>query len=303
MNDLLADVQKAFQDRVDANDALRELDLHSLTLPSIRLVTERIGDAELPLGASRIGGSPDLPADAVWPTWTPPKDSIDACGEPITVPRALPLGFIAQIDLSEIPPFSPSLPHRGWLWFFYELATQCWGFDPADRGCCRVIYLDCERETLQRRAAPQELHEDFVSRACSVQTTLELTLPDDLPSLDDARDPSEAYWAFRDQLGEGTSSPRHRLLGHPDSIQGTMELECQLASNGVYVGGPEGYQTAEAKRLEAGAADWQLLLQIDTDEDGPGWMWGDVGTIYFWIRKQDLLAREFGNVWLVFQCC
>ncbi len=66
---------------------------------------------------------------------------------------------------------------------------------------------------------------------------------------------------------------QHRLLGHAQVIQNPMELKCQLASNGVYCGTPEDYRSERAKQLEAGAADWRLLLQIDTDEPGPGWMW------------------------------
>ena len=52
-----------------------------------------------------------------------------------------------------------------------------------------------------------------------------------------------------------------------------------------------------------GAVDWELLLQIDTDEEGPGWMWGDVGRLYFWLRSEDLVAQRFENAWLVLQCC
>ena len=73
--------------------------------------------------------------------------------------------------------------------------------------------------------------------------------------------------------------------------------------DGIYCGGPEGYRSEEAKTLAVGAADWRLLLQVDTDEEGPGWMWGDVGRIYFWIKKQDLAALRFDDVWLIFQCC
>ncbi len=53
-----------------------------------------------------------------------------------------------------------------------------------------------------------------------------------------------------------------------------------------------------------GAKDWILLLQVDTDDDsdGPGWMWGDCGRIYFWIRRQDLAARRFDRAWTVLQC-
>ena len=30
--------------------------------------------------------------------------------------------------------------------------------------------------------------------------------------------------------------------------------------------------------------------------------WGDVGRIYYWIRDDALLNREFDNTWLVLQC-
>lgn len=67
-----------------------------------------------------------------------------------------------------------------------------------------------------------------------------------------------------------------------------MQLECQLASNGIYVGDSSGYNHPKRRALENGATDWQLLFQIDSDEKGLGTMWGDVGRVYFWIRQQDL---------------
>jgi uncharacterized protein YwqG len=80
----------------------------------------------------------------------------------------------------------------------------------------------------------------------------------------------------------------HRLLGNPQAINAGMELECQLVSHGINLGSGSGHETPRAKELEAGARDWRLLLQIDTDEDNPGWMWGDGGRIYYWIREQEL---------------
>jgi uncharacterized protein YwqG len=81
-----------------------------------------------------------------------------------------------------------------------------------------------------------------------------------------------------------------------------MELDCQLASNGIYVGNPEGYQDPRRAELEAGAAEWKLLLQLDTDDD-TGWMWGDTGTLYYWIRESDARRGDFSNVWFSYQCC
>jgi uncharacterized protein YwqG len=81
-----------------------------------------------------------------------------------------------------------------------------------------------------------------------------------------------------------------------------MELECQLASNGINCGGPPTGPDDEVRRLKEGAREWQLLLQVDTDEAGPGWMWGDVGRIYFWIKRPDLASLRFDDGWLILQC-
>ena len=53
-------------------------------------------------------------------------------------------------------------------------------------------------------------------------------------------------------------------------------------TNGIYCGDQSGYRDPRRPVLEKGAADWQFLLQIDSDEERLGWMWGDAGrSIYF----------------------
>lgn len=47
--------------------------------------------------------------------------------------------------------------------------------------------------------------------------------------------------------------------------------------------------------------DWAMLLQLDTD-DAAGWMWGDVGRLYYMSRKSDLTVGNFENAWMVLQC-
>ena len=32
-------------------------------------------------------------------------------------------------------------------------------------------------------------------------------------------------------------------------------------------------------------------------------MWGDVGSIYYWIHRDDLDAGVFDRAWMIFQCC
>ncbi len=80
-----------------------------------------------------------------------------------------------------------------------------------------------------------------------------------------------------------------------------MELEAQLASNGVYCGDGSGYQSEEGKRLAVGAKDWRLLLQFSSDDD-LGVMWGDLGELYFWVKEQDSVEGDFSDVWLILQC-
>ncbi len=48
-----------------------------------------------------------------------------------------------------------------------------------------------------------------------------------------------------------------------------------------------------------------LLLQIDTDEEdnGPCWMWGDCGRLFFWISPKDLASRRFDRIEFVLECC
>jgi uncharacterized protein YwqG len=94
----------------------------------------------------------------------------------------------------------------------------------------------------------------------------------------------------------------HRCGGHPQEIQGDMRLQCQLVTNGLYCGDFSGYEDPRAEALARGASDWQLLLQLDSDEDRLRWTWGDVGRVYFWARRQEFAGCDFEGSWAVQQC-
>jgi hypothetical protein len=81
-----------------------------------------------------------------------------------------------------------------------------------------------------------------------------------------------------------------RLGGEPD-----LPVETAYCGDSSYVDLPE------AHLLMPGAADWQLLLQIDT-EDQIHMMWGDVGRLCYWIRRDDLRHRRWHTAWLVLPC-
>ena len=123
---------------------------------------------------------------------------------------------------------------------------------------------------------------------------------------------SDACAEFGDELLEEffpdpiDAPDRCKLLGLPDILQNTMEEECQLAGvMGVNCGGDSYKLTPEQKEeYKKGVGDWTLLLQLGTLQTRDyEMMFGDCGYIYFWIRRQDLAARNFDNVWQVLQCC
>jgi uncharacterized protein YwqG len=100
----------------------------------------------------------------------------------------------------------------------------------------------------------------------------------------------------------------HRIGGWPDEVQSEMRATCQLASHGIYCGNR--IDPADPKiraLLKIDPHEWQLLLQLDTDETvefehGSTWMWGDSGTLYYWITRTDLAARRFDRSWCILQC-
>ncbi|MBL9213586.1 MAG: DUF1963 domain-containing protein [Opitutaceae bacterium] len=179
-----------------------------------------------------------------------------------------------------------------------------WGFDPKDLGGWRVLYSADDRSSFIEHPAPAELAAEYVYKPKPVLPHRIELLPDSqsLPrtSFDWNRD-GDAYIELRSAAFEG--SHHHQMLGYPSPVQNAdMELECQLASNGIYVGNPEGYQDPRVPELKLGADEWKLLLQLDSDDD-TGWMWGDVGTLYFWVRESDARRCDFTKVWMIFQCC
>ena len=97
------------------------------------------------------------------------------------------------------------------------------------------------------------------------------------------------------------NQPHHQIGGYPHPIQSPeMDVKCQLVTNGIYCGDETGYNDPRAVELCRHASDWSLLFQMDSDDDLI-W-WGDAGTIYFWIRRDEARAKKFEYSWLIFQC-
>jgi uncharacterized protein YwqG len=256
----------------------------ALDRPSIRLRSEPL-DGFVPLGTSRLGGDPDLPASASWPEW-----------------KGKPLCFVAQIALGELPRVpDQDLPADGLLAFFYDAEQQVWGFDPADRGGWRVLWSE-PHIRLERRPASDGVPANARYRPCQLTPTVELThaSPEEA-DIERLGMPRDEWFRYAELFDEEDVTPIHRLLGHPQPVQGGMQLECQLVTNGLYCGDASAYQDPRASTLRPGAVDWRLLLQIDSDDEA-GMMWGDDGRLYYWITAGALARRDWESTWLVLEC-
>lgn len=260
------------------------------------------GPGKVELGSSKVGGKPHLPKEFEWYRY----EGMNYDG--VTARR--PLSFLAQINLAEIADLDIDgvLPSRGMLYFFYELETMAWGFDPKDRGCARVLYYEGGPAGLIETEPPGDLKADYL-------------LPE-IPISFKNRDEVPDYEEFREQFGEGidwdtyeeertlrgckaSEEPEKvtKLLGYANLIQGSMLLECEMADSGIYCGHPQELPPEEWDRLRENSRDWRLLFQMGTVErDGFELMFGDCGCIYFYIRGEDLAQRRFDRIWMVLQC-
>ena len=258
-------------------------------------------------GTSKLGGLPDLPAGVAWPTRAPyryPRMEDDFRPQAAWEPQ--PLSFLAQINLGDVAEAGCDLPlpKAGLLLFFYDTETQPWGFDPLDEPGSRVLFVSAETTT-RRQVDP--------AAVSSRVQPLQLHPSQGLPSWEwlqeeNKSDPRYSYDAFYEELQklgdqdeQEISFDGHMLGGWPNLIQHPMELECEMVRHGIYAGDSEGHADPRVAALRRSAKDWRLLLQLSSDDD-LGWMWGDVGKIYYWCREGDIAQGLFEHAWTILQC-
>jgi uncharacterized protein YwqG len=250
-----------------------------------------VDEADIPIGTSKMGGSPDVPPDFVWPQW-----------------NGIPLTFIAQFRLSDVKPYDVEdlLPESGMLYFFFESMSYC--LLPLEEirkpnGSYKVIFFNDATQPLAQMPHPVTLTSEVYQgkriqlrpyRACPIKFEAEMTLPVNRQDGYDGReafipaDEEQNYWDWYQTVEEELSRPMHRLLGNETDIQFNYYIMLD-AYNSWHVG-----------QLD----DWILLLQVDSDwtpynePEHPEFSWLDSGVIYFCINRNDLLERNFDRIWL-----
>ena len=278
--------KKHYQEKMDEMKLNLKNKVSVLTQPAVHLINTESKTN------SKFGGKPIVDnKDFAWP-----------------LSNERPMSFLAQFDLSEIAQQLKYdwLSDSGYLLFFYDIEEMPWGFDPKDKGKWKVIYQSAPSIEINY---PEGLKVEFIIK----EKHIKAHKIDILPSFEDHSiqnlnlndeeidlyiEIDEHYREF-DSYGE---FPAHQVGGFPRPVQGDeMQFEAQLASGGTYMGDSKAYQGAIAKDFESAKDKWKLLFQFDSDED-LGAMWGDLGTLYFWVDKEESKFNKFENAWLILQC-
>ncbi|WP_412468771.1 DUF1963 domain-containing protein [Pedobacter sp. KLB.chiD] len=234
---------------------------------------------------SKLGGMPDVADDFKWP-------AVDD----------LPLTFLGQINLSETSVFSSELPRTGVLYFFvanrkseaYESLISTFA----------IIYAESDELKNKRHKKDSEDNGSYF-----IKFQQHYTLPSyqekiiqDSNFYTKVQDKLEELKDYISELtsGDGDYCNRHHMLGEPNAIQGAVRMFW-----GAAIARPKDIYNEELhaymELAEQIGDEFILLLQVDLCDkriDLPNY--GD-NTLYFGIRKEDLLARNFGNVKLVIQ--
>ncbi len=250
---------------------------------------------------SKIGGTPQKTLGLDWP--------LNRDGEY--------LSFIAQIRMEDIKPLDRQgvLPSQGMLYFFYDAFYQPSGYENEHQHGWKVIYDEIKSSKMIKIPCPQDLEtrnnevtgifEKLIFYEFEIDFHSEYTIPpyesEFVKSLHLDFDDLWKYEQF--YFDKVNQKPHYRMLGFPDRkmVNISMPHICRRVANGMdhYPLGYSGYSLPEPIDKNE---EWILLLQIDSDlEVGMAWGGEEMGRIYFWIRKQDLLQKNFDRCWVILE--
>jgi uncharacterized protein YwqG len=169
--------------------------------PAIAFKSAKAAEKSLAVGASKLGGRPDMPEKQKWPKY---QDS--------------PLSFLGQFNLAELrpSPVARDLPDAGVISIFADTQDEDGDFS---KGTWRLLYFP-DPSALVRRDAGEDLDSGDEFPSCRVEYAETLTLPEidsraaENLDLEDSHLADEVYCDLLSDL-----APGDHLLGHAIAIQ------------------------------------------------------------------------------------
>jgi len=239
-------------------------DLVQSVRPGWRLVPS--GDAAR-IGTSKVGGSPDLAEGEPWPS----------------SPRGIPMGFVAQIDCSAIPPLAPEWRDRVRPWEHGDGLIRLFAnvLEDYEVGAARALVCD-PRAPLTRQPAPPAEPGDGEQLYGLPETAVRLepflTAPEMhpvlRPDLDRFDKLAEGYlqWAYRLRIDGAANDDStavdpwevHHLLGEGTSVQDDVRHVGSMLHEDAGAWEYERHGPADPALAHADA--WQILLGLHMDD-------------------------------------
>ncbi len=243
--------------------------------PFVKILPQAAG--ETTWRQSKIGGLPYLPKGVEYPATFEGKE----------------LFFLAQINFSEIPPLEP-FPSEGILQFYID-DDEWFGADPIHPTSgynFRVLFFDKIEEDEKRLERDFSWLREFGELPVEpgVSYPLKFELKNEAVPLSDYR--------FVQLLGEDFFVP------FGERQWDIMDAYTKLNNAGGHKLGGYAFFTQQDPRYrfaEAMGGGWELLFQLDSDPK-IHCMWGDMGVGNFFIKKEDLIKRDFSKVLYHWDC-
>ncbi len=210
----------------------------------------------------RFGGTALVPPGSAWP---------HADG--------LPLHFIGQLDFEDLANTRgeplPGFPERGLLAFFFDAINQPWG-EPGDEELWAVFFVPDPSDAVA-------LDEPAFERPLPHPTALAPSTLESWPDLFDPRFPLDEE-------------------SEPDPVIDAY-IERQDARCGEWPTQVGGYPSWVQQGDDDKSRDeWVLLWQIGDSDGSSPYEWYGGGSLYLFVRRQDLAARRFDRCWCLVQC-
>ncbi|MGA0599750.1 DUF1963 domain-containing protein [Caulobacter sp. KR2-114] len=299
--------------------------IETLARPCADMLYAGPGDGA-PVGASRLGGAPDLPAETVWPA----------------SPSGRPLSFYGQVDLAtpELAGLSPNLPDAGLLSLFVGAVEG--GMQPAP---VRALLIPAGAALARRPwPAPAEAFDDegtarlnpvavrFERRLSFPMLDARVTDPiaavcpsGDIDALVDGLQASSAADAqgLGELLGQVLGQPsapfdnlpeavhfheigrpgqeRLRLWSTWEDWEQAKTIASRLRNGTIYRpwsaddDGNVRWLLAHRAEIDAGVASWRVLMVVESNKPMQLWI-NDADPVYVLIRASDLARGDLSQV-------
>lgn len=298
------DIEAFFETYLGSYKFEKIQNLKSLLKPSIILSRELKEDDCIPLGASKFGGSPDLPFDLAYPY----------DGE-------IPYSFVMQLNCDELSTFDTEeiFPNQGILYFFHKFEDETipllYDFDGQEglkkyMKAATIFHYEGDKNKLRRTDRPRSIHLEKVKSA-QMQFVSSFTLPHpyeeqtEYEALGFTEEEIEKfikpfYHALRsthyksledifDEDAEYKDEPLHQLMGHALPIQAHPIDELEYEFKGRF------------NQPSTNKDDWFLLCQLEADYD-INMLWAADGFMYYYIEKEAFKQGDFRNIYSIMQC-